>query len=235
MSRAAVSALALLVICAAPAGGPGRAPAGPTRDQLAQIQAACDAHQPGCDPVALLGSYERKVLGRALASRHLAIDRAPWGKTLGRIHIVNYAVFGPDDGALRMLQRLPPHDPRDRDPARGPAPTPARCGSRPWSTRPRASSATPCSPRSRRWSRSSRGEPGTVDLLVVTRDVWSLRLNSNWEVQSGKFTVPDPVAVGEQLPGLAQADRAGLHDGSGRLLGRARPTSTRTWPARSSS
>jgi len=40
-------------------------------------------------------------------------------------------------------------------------------------------------------------EPGKVDVLVVTRDIWSLRLNTQYTFQEGRPHRPRAVAVGE--------------------------------------
>ena len=47
-------------------------------------------------------------------------------------------------------------------------------------------------------------QPGTVDLLVVTRDVWSLRFNTNFEFQQNTLSLLADVAVGEQPLRLAE-------------------------------
>ena len=133
------------------------------------------------------GSYEAEALDAALALLGLDIDPAPEGKRLGRIHVVNQRVFGARDGFLRffnlfhyttkpaMIERevtLRPGDLWDdvkvretgrrlRDPI----------------VTARVVTAPVKSP-----------HPGVVDLLVVTRDVWSLRMNSNFEFQERTLT-----------------------------------------------
>jgi len=170
-----------------PSSPPPPAPHKLSDDELAAIRAACDAQAAACDPVALFGSYEQAALARVLVERGLTVDRAPWGKTLRRIHVDNQEVFGPDDGPLRVFNvfhRTSTEGTVEREVLLRPG---------------------------HRWKQSlvdetmrklrdptitvvavavpiATGEPGTVDLLVVTRDVWSIRLNSNYEVQSGKFT-----------------------------------------------
>jgi hypothetical protein len=133
------------------------------------------------------GSYEAEALQTALAARELEVDPAPHGKRLGRIHVVNQAVFSPRDRFLQFFNMfhwttreaaierevtLRPGDPWDdtkileterklRDPI--------------------LTQRVVIAP-------VKSAQAGTVDLLVVTRDVWSLRMNSNYEFQEGQLT-----------------------------------------------
>jgi hypothetical protein len=131
-----------------------------------------------------LGNLEREAIDEALAARGLQIDPAPEGKTIGAIHVVNHEVFSARDSIFRLanlLHRttreniirrevlLVPGDPydevrveetvrnlRDADFSSLVAILPVRSA-----------------------------QPGRVDLLVATRDVWSLRFNTDFDYQGG--------------------------------------------------
>ncbi|HTM21512.1 MAG TPA: hypothetical protein VL172_13420, partial [Kofleriaceae bacterium] len=133
------------------------------------------------------GSYEGEALDAALAVLHLTIDPAPQGKRLGRIHVVNQPVFGPRDRFLQFFN-LFHYTTRDAAIEREVTLRPGQL----WDDTkileterklrdPVLTARVVVAP-----VRSPR--PGTVDLLVVTRDVWSLRMNSNFELQEGQLT-----------------------------------------------
>ncbi len=143
-----------------------------------------------------LGTLERGAVDTALAARGLALDPAPEGKVVGFIHVVNLDVFQPGDGGLlewfnhfhrttrehhvRRESLLSPgmaYDPklveetmrnlRNRNTYNVNDPT--------WSS---MVAMVPIVP-------AQASAPGTVDVLIVTRDVWSLRLNSDYNYQPG--------------------------------------------------
>lgn len=136
---------------------------------------------------ASLGSYERQALERALAARDLEIEPAPEGKTVRRIHVVNHDVFAADEGVFNWfnaLHRTTRADIIEREVFLQPG--------EPWDPRivednvrrlrdPTFSNVVVMMP-------VKAPEPGTVDVLVVTRDIWSLRLNSDYEIQNGDLT-----------------------------------------------
>jgi surface antigen Omp85-like protein len=133
------------------------------------------------------GSYEAEALDAALAALELTIDPAQQGKRLGRIHVVNQPVFGPRD---RFLQFFNLFHYTTRSPAIEREVT-LRPGELWDDTKireterklrdPVLTARVVVAP-----VRSPR--PGSFDLLVVTRDVWSLRMNSNFEFQEGQLT-----------------------------------------------
>lgn len=184
MERRAVAALgsllcAVLHTAAVHAQAGGAAPAGATPAPTG------DAPLGGQS----LGTYERRALEVALAERRLAIDPAPAGKILRRVHVVNLPVFGAEEGFLRwfnifhvttreeMVEREVLLQPGDRwDEARVDE-TRRRLRDPLFTT---LVVAVPV--------RAEGGAPGQVDLLVVTRDIWSLRMNSRWEVQESVLT-----------------------------------------------
>lgn len=141
----------------------------------------------GSDRRDALGSYERQALDRALALRALEVEPAPEGKTLRTIHVVNQDVFAEGEGVLtwaNALHRTTREDVIEREVLLRPGQT--------WddaviqdSTRrlrdPRFTTLVVMMP-------VKAPEPGRVDLLVVTRDIWSLRLNSDYEIQNGELT-----------------------------------------------
>ncbi|MEZ4367337.1 MAG: hypothetical protein R2939_13785 [Kofleriaceae bacterium] len=151
------------------------------------IRLACERRLAACDPVALLGSLERAALDRALAKRGLTVEPQPWGKVVGKIHVVNLPVFGPGDGFLRafnvfhvtsreyVVEReviLRPGQVWDQDAVEE---TSRRLRD------PVTTTLAVVVP-------VVTATPGVVDLLVVTRDIWSLRLNSNYRFEGGTFS-----------------------------------------------
>ena len=133
-----------------------------------------------------LGSYEQQALDRALALRALELEPAPEGKTLRIIHVVNQDVFAEGEGLLTLLNalhRTTREDVIEREVLLRPGQV--------WddaviedSTRrlrdPRFTTVVVMMP-------VKAPEPDRVDLLVVTRDIWSLRLNSDYEIQNGEL------------------------------------------------
>lgn len=166
------------------------APGGAARDDRRareRAEQACAARDPSCDWLAALSSLERASVTRALARRGLAVDPAPWGKVIRRVHIYNEDVFAEPSRVLQFFnyfhittreaairievvigegevwdqERVDETARRLRDPL--------------WSS---VVAAIPV----------AVPTPGQVDLLVVTRDIWSLRLNTQYLYQQGKLT-----------------------------------------------
>ena len=153
----------------------------------ARAEAVCTAHDPGCDWLATLSSLERLSVTRAFAARGYAIDPSPWGKTIGRVRVYNEDVFAEPNRLLRFFNhfhvttreyaianelvigageiwdqaRIEESARRLRDPL--------------WT------SVVVVLP-------IASAQPGKVDVLVVTRDIWSLRLNTQYTFQQGSLT-----------------------------------------------
>jgi hypothetical protein len=134
-----------------------------------------------------LGRLEREEVDAVLAERGLAVDRAPAGKSIRRVLVVTRPVFGPGDGFLRVFNVF--HV----------------------TTRPRAVERELLFRPGTPWDAATvdetlrnlrdplrhnvivvlpvaSGEAGSVDALVVVRDVWSLRLNSNFQTVGSTLT-----------------------------------------------
>ena len=140
-----------------------------------------------------LGTLERGTVDAALAARGLAIDPAPEGKVVGFIHVVNLDVFQPSDGRLlewfnhfhritrehhvRRESLLLPGMPYDsalvEETMRN-----LRNRTTYGTNDPPLSSIVAIVP-------IQAATPGTVDVLIATRDVWSLRFNSDYNYQPG--------------------------------------------------
>lgn len=135
-----------------------------------------------------LGAYESQALDLALSGRRLEIDPAPEGKRIGRIIVHNHDVFGPDDGMLHLLNWF--H-----------RTTREYVIEREVLLRPGDMWDATIAQESRRYLSSDTftslvvvvpvksPQPGVIDLLVVTRDMWSLRLNTNFEYQGGVLSL----------------------------------------------
>ncbi|RMH38474.1 MAG: hypothetical protein D6689_19545 [Deltaproteobacteria bacterium] len=134
-----------------------------------------------------LGGYEREAVDRVLRALAARVDPAPGGKRIRTVRVVNLDVFGPSDGPLRWLDAL--H--RTSRPEAVRREVLLRPGDV-WNAERAAESER----RLRDPLRTSLAvvlplatdSGGTVDVLVVTWDVWSLRLNSDFEVQDGALT-----------------------------------------------
>jgi hypothetical protein len=131
-----------------------------------------------------LGALEREAVDEALLARGLHVEPAPEGKTIGAIHVVNHEVFSRRDSYLQLLNVF-------------------HRTTREWIIRrevllqPGAHYDEALAEETTRNLRNEdftslvavlpvkASEPGKVDLLVVTRDVWSLRFNTDYEYQEG--------------------------------------------------
>ena len=158
------------------------------------MRAACEAGAASCDRLALLGRLERAALIRALRARGLVVDAAPAGKRIGRIFVVTLPPFGKEVAWLEWANFL--HV--DTKPGVIAREVLARPGD-PWTQEVIEESqrklrdplfATVAVIVPVRPATTTEGGPGddAVDLLVVNRDIFSLRLNSNYEVQQGQIT-----------------------------------------------
>jgi hypothetical protein len=151
------------------------------------IRKACEEERPECDQVALLGSLERQSLEHVLDERRLEIDPAPWGKTVGDIIVYNNRVFSKRDGFLQFFNHFH-RTTRDYITEREVIIQPGD----PWAQ----TKADETARRLRDPVFSSlvvvmpvkAADPSKVDVLVVTRDVWSLRLNTEYAFQDSRFT-----------------------------------------------
>ena len=177
-----------LILAASAVAAPARADE-LSKDALAANRAACEQARPDCDPVALLSRLERRAADRAIAERGLAYDRSPYGKRIRRIVVDANRVFGPGDGFLRWFNAL---HVTTRDSAilaelvvvEGEAWDQDRVSESARRLRdPSSTGLVAIVP----VIAVGAGE-GEVDLLVVTRDVWSLRANSGYEIQQKTVT-----------------------------------------------
>ncbi|MCA9677726.1 MAG: BamA/TamA family outer membrane protein, partial [Myxococcales bacterium] len=148
---------------------------------------ACERGEPRCDRVALLSRLERRAVERVVADRGLELEPSPQGRRIRRVVIVNQDVFGPADGFLRWFNLFHVTSREEvvaRELVIG--------AGEPWDDRKADESLR----RLRDALFTSLAaivavrtdDPDQVDLLCVTRDVWSLRLNSNYELQQSQLT-----------------------------------------------
>ena len=154
--------------------------------QAESSQDEAESSQEQAEPSQELGSYERAGLDYALKTRELTIEESPEGKLLGRIIVVNLDVFGKAEGALRYLNVL--HiTTRERVIRREVLLRPGKL----WDSEliletqrrlkdPLFTSLVVVVP-------VKSKEAARVDLLVVTRDIWSLRMNSAFEYFQGSL------------------------------------------------
>ena len=157
---------------------------------------------------------ERKLVDRALAAERLEIDPAPAGKRVRRQLLFTGEVFDDDQPLLEPFNVFTWRTDDDvvlREVllAPGDAWTKAR-----WST------ASGCGPRDEAFRtvvsifpvRPSDGsiEPGLVDLLVVTRDIWSLQVTTDFQSVQGAVDEVD-AQLSEQPLRAQQDPRGGLH------------------------
>ena len=154
------------------------------------MRADCETGSPRCDRLALLGRLERAALVHALRARGLVVDPAPAGKRIRRIDVVTLPPFGQEVAWLTWANVF--H-----------VDSKAGVIAREVLARPGDAWDQDVVDESQRKLRDplfatvalivavhAADEPtaDTVDLLVVNRDIFSLRLNSNYEVQDGQIT-----------------------------------------------
>ncbi len=147
-----------------------------------------------------LGSYEREAVERVLIRRMLRVDENPTGKPIGEISIVNLEVFGPDTAWLQGLNAI--HRTTLESTIRNELL--AKPGDI-WNDsliqeteriarNPKLSSFLVAIP-------ILAHNPAHVDLLIVTRDIWSLRTNSEVISQDGRVTFLEAAAAENNIFG----------------------------------
>jgi hypothetical protein len=178
----------LPIVCLLLAGArPARADAQSVREQRQLAERRCAARDPACDWLGTMSALERASVERALARRGYTVEPSPWGKVIDKVHIYNEDVFAEKSAFLQFFnlfhvttrerairnelvigegevwdqERVDETARRLRDPL--------------WSS---VIAAIPV----------VSADPAKVDLLVVTRDIWSLRLNTQYTFQEGKLT-----------------------------------------------
>ncbi len=170
----------------APAAPPVK-PAAQAKLDRAAAEQQCAEQSPQCDWFATLGGLERQSMRRALVARGYEIEPQPWGKVVGAIRVYNEDVFAEKTRLLRFFNTF--HVTSKEHVVR------AEVILRPgevWDQKkveetarrlrdPIFTSVIAVVPVKSR-------EPGKVDVLVVTRDIWSLRFNTTYTYQSGRLT-----------------------------------------------
>ncbi|HEX4420941.1 MAG TPA: BamA/TamA family outer membrane protein [Kofleriaceae bacterium] len=165
---------------------PGKPTASGQLDRaLAEEQ--CAARDPGCDWLATLSSLERASVERALAARGFELEPAPWGKVIRKLAVYNEEVFAEPTPFLRFFNHFHVTTKESTITAE----TVVSAGEL-WDQLRIDETARRL--RDPLWTsvvavvpvRSPA--PGTVDALIVTRDIWSLRLNTAYTFQEGKLT-----------------------------------------------
>jgi outer membrane protein assembly factor BamA len=150
-------------------------------------QAACAARDPKCDWLATLSSLERQSVIRALAARGYEIEPSPWGKLIDHVYVFNEEVFAEPTPILEFFNIF--HYTTRESAIHDELTTHA---GELWSQDLVDESARRL--RDPLWSSVvitlpvKSHDPGKVDLLVVTRDVWSIRLNTTYTFQEGSLT-----------------------------------------------
>ena len=147
----------------------------------------CAAHAASCDWMATLSSLERASLVRALTARGYEIEPAPWGKLIGALRVYNEDVFAERTPLLQFFNYF--HITTKESTIRAEA---VVAPGETWDQERIDETARRL--RDPLWSSVvavvpvKAAAPGTVDVLIVTRDIWSLRLNTQYTFQQGKLT-----------------------------------------------
>lgn len=161
---------------------------GAARDDMRQ---ACADRAPHCDPIAILGRLERDALAHALRARGLLLDGQPHGKRIRRVHVVTMPVIGEEAAFLQwanvfhveskehVVARELVVGPGDRWNADDIDESARRLRDPLFSSLAVVVAVVPP-------DAPLGGDE--VDVLVVTRDVWSLRTNYNGEWQKDHFS-----------------------------------------------
>lgn len=156
---------------------------------------------PSDTPTRPLGKLEQESVDDALAGLGLKVDPTPETKTIGTIYVVNQEVFSRRDWWFQffnifhrttragILQREllfktgQPYDQSLIEESVRNLQTPQQLtlATRTTFSPPELSSVVVIIP-------VQSSQPGMVDVLAVTRDVWSLRFNTNFEFQQGTLS-----------------------------------------------
>jgi hypothetical protein len=165
----------------------------------ASLLLAAVAHaQPG----SALGRLEKESVDQALGQLGLVIDPSPAGKIVGRVYVANQDVFSPRDWYFQLLNifhwttrpgiiarelLLVPGQPwnpalADESVRNLDAPPPLFFSNGDRFAAPQLSSVVAVVP-------VTSPTPGTVDVLAVTRDLWSLRFNTEFEFQKNTLSL----------------------------------------------
>jgi len=163
-------------------------PAPSADDEVAErlgAERTCAAHQ-ACDWVRTVAPLERATLVRALESEKLELEPDPWGKTINDVHVYVDDPFAEDNWTqvFNVLHFKTVHRALRDELTIG--------AGQAWNDELVAESA-------RRLHDGlytsvvvivpvKSTQPGKIDLLVATRDVFSLRFNSQYTVQQGHLT-----------------------------------------------
>lgn len=147
----------------------------------------CSLELPECDWLATLGSLERQSVTRAMKARGYVIEPHPWGKQIESVEIYNEDVFAEPTPVLSFFNNfhyttresatyheLVIHEDEPWDQPR------VEESARILRDATYTSVAVTLPVKAK--------DPGKVALLVVTRDIWSLRLNTNYTFQDSKLT-----------------------------------------------
>ncbi|MBN2573034.1 MAG: BamA/TamA family outer membrane protein [Deltaproteobacteria bacterium] len=149
-----------------------------------------------------LGRLERESVAAALAQLGLTVDPSPDGKVIGHVYVVNQDVFSSQDWHFRLLNflhRTTRPDILERELLLAPgqrwdgaladesvrnlqAPPPLFFADGTRFAAPQLSSVVAIVP-------LASPVPGTVDVLAVTRDLWSLRFNTDFEFQKDTLSL----------------------------------------------
>lgn len=157
------------------------------RIERQRAEEQCAARDPGCDWVATLSSLERATVVRALAQRGYVVDPAPWNKVVGKVRVYNEEVFAEGGSFLEFFNNF--HITTKESTIRSEA---VITSGEVWSQDRVEETARRL--RDPLWTSVvavlpvQAATPGAVDVLIVTRDIWSLRLNTAYTYQQGKLT-----------------------------------------------
>ncbi len=158
-----------------------------SREDRTRAEQACLARDPGCDWVAALSSLERLTVVHALTARGYVVEPSPWNKVIGSIRVYNEDVFPENNRLLQFFNHFHVTTKEfaiEREVVIAPGEV--------WDQQRVEETARRL--RDPLWSSVVvvipvvSQEPGKVDVLVVTRDVWSLRLNTKYTFQQGSLT-----------------------------------------------
>jgi hypothetical protein len=181
---------------------PARA-AGAVRVVAAALMLVAAAAVPAVsEPMASLGRLERESVEEALARLGLTIDPSPEGKVIGHVYVVNQEVFSRHDWRLQFLNifhRTTRPDIIARELLLAPgqrwdaaladesvrnlqAPPPLFFANGTRFAAPQLSSVVAIVP-------VASPVSGSVDVLAVTRDLWSLRFNTDFQFQKNTLSL----------------------------------------------